>query len=165
MCHVNDCVWVVLLAITSEFYQKLDEIHQKMLRAIVSYRRAPYETWREKMIRMNDRIVYSMTQYYYESWAMLRSRNMWTCAMHITKSDEQSFPRRVVGMSGYAVNDPASPYRPHRGRGRPRPRWDDLIADFCQLHIDQHTYWLDALNAYGRDTSELEQIFMIHVGV
>ena len=153
------------LPLPQKLISQLDVIQRKMLRAIVGWRRAPDETWRETMIRMNDRVLYGMTQHYCESWAMLRSRNLWRYAIHISKSDEQAFPRRVVGMSGYAVDDPASPYRPYRGRGRPRPRWDDLISDFCQLYIDQHAHWLDALNAYGRDARELEQTFMIHVGV
>ena len=153
------------MPLLQKLISQLDVIQRKIFTAIVGWRRAPDETWRETMIRIYDRVLYGMTQHYCESWAMLRSRNLWRYAIHISKSDEQAFPRRVVGMSGYAVDDPASPYRPYRGRGRPRPRWDDLISDFCQLYIDQHAHWLDALNAYGRDARELEQTFMIHVGV
>ena len=63
-----------------------------------------------------------------------------------------------------SCDDPVSPYMPYRGRGRPRPRWDDHIANFCCLHIDEHAHWLDALIAFGGDARNLEQTFIVHVG-
>ena len=85
--------------------------------------------------------------------------------MHIAKSNEYSFPRKIVAISGRAVDDLVSEYAPYRSRGRPRPRWDDLITQFCQLHLDQYAHWLDALIAVGGGASDFEQRFMRHVSV
>ena len=52
--------------------------------------------------------------------------------------------------------DPHSVDLPHRGPGRPRMRWDDVVQKFCEeiLDINQDHYWSDMSQAVEMNNLE-----------
>ena len=150
------------LPIPQKFANQLDAIQNKMLRAIVGWRRVEGESWRETMERMNERVLVGFTHYYCNAWSMIRARNLWRYAIHVASSSHISFPQKVAHLSQNAIDDPASLYAPHRSRGRPRQRWDDSVAGFCKLHFDANCDWITAMSQHDGNLRAFEDEFIVH---
>ena len=126
-------------------------VQRKMVRRIVGWRRVADESWRDTMVRMNARVAQAMQIFPIQSWDECIFRAKWRFACHVAQSTPHSWMKRVCYLSTSPTHDAAHGFFPHRGRGRPRIRWDDSLTAFSNEFFNSLNHWVDEIVPYCND--------------
>ena len=109
----------------------MDVLQRKMLRRIIGWRRIDTESWRDTMLKMNQRLLFGQSLHFCEPWSISFARAQWRYVHHIIDANPLLWARFMCRFNFNLVEDFSRWAIPHRNRGRPRMRWDDNIHSFC----------------------------------
>ena len=106
---------------------------------------------------MKQRMNRAARLYFTMPWEFRLRWQQWSFALHIANSNCK-WPRIVTQWDPLISIDPFAPFEAHRGRGRPRKRWDDELAHvvyrvfgtrhwFCELQDYEPRLYRDLSDA------------------
>ena len=95
------------------------------------------------MRRMKHRVEAALRQHPVRDWTERLHGQRWDNAWRIGHMSQEAWPKIAAAWNPLDVPDQFAHIIPHRGRGRPRTRWDDTLIDFCQDHMG-HPSWHQA---------------------
>ena len=130
--------------------KKLGVVQTRMLRSIVGWVRIHDDlSWRDVMVQMNHKLAIAKTLFPMEGWAdrLFRSK------FRLARSPER-WPAKFVSWNPLTDWESNFACKPHRKRGRPPTRWDDILTNFSSKFFHNENWWYVAREASSWFTSE-----------
>ena len=120
---------------------ELRRVQRRMLRIMVSTRRAPEETWVEYIRRATESAEARFHDCGYESWVEASRRKKWRFAGKVAQTSDGRWSKRLLSWKPHFRCLPSRPV------GRPLSRWDDSIAviaggDWMEAALDLELWQL-----------------------
>ena len=142
------------LPLTKGCLQKLGVVQRRMLRSIVGWVRIHDDlSWRDVMVQMNHKLAIAKTLFPMEGWADRLFRSKFRLAHRIARSPER-WPAKSVSWNPLTNWESNFACKPHRKRGRPSTRWDDILTNFSSKFFHNENWWHVAREASSWFTSE-----------
>ena len=133
--------------------QKLGVVQIRMLRSIVGWVRIHDDlSWRDIMVQMNHKLAIAKTLFLMEGWADRLFRSKFRLAHPIARSPER-WPAKSVSWNPLTDWESNFACKPHRKRGRPSARWDDILTNFSSEFFLNDNWWHVAREASSWFTS------------
>ena len=142
------------LPLTKGCLQKLGVVQRRMLRSIVGWVRIHDDlSWRDIMVQMNHKLAIAKTLFPMEGWEDRLFRSKFRLAHRIARSPE-GWPAKSVSWNPLTNWESNFACKPHRKRGRPSTRWNDILTNFSSEFFHNDNWWHVAREASSWFTSE-----------
>ena len=142
------------LPLTKGCLQKLGVVQKRMLRSIVGWVRIHDDlSWLDIMVQMNHKLAIAKTLFPMEGWEDRLFRSKFRLAHRIARSPE-GWPAKSVSWNPLTNWESNFACKPHRKRGRPSTRWDDILTNFSSEFFHNDNWWHVACEASSWFTSE-----------
>ena len=121
--------------------QKLGVVQRRMLRSIVAWVRIHDAlSWRNVMVQMNHKLAIAKTLFPMKGWEDRLFRSKFRLAHRIARSPERS-PAKSVSWNPLTNWESNFACKPHKKRGRPSTRWDDILTNFSSEFFHNENWW------------------------
>ena len=142
------------LPLTKSCLQKLGVVQTRTLRSIIGWARIHDDlSWRDIMVQMNHKLVIAKTLFPMEGWEGRLFRSKFRLAHRIARSPE-GWPAKSVSWNPLTNWESNFACKPHRKRGRPLTRWDDILTNCSSEFFHNDNWWHVAREASSWFTSE-----------
>eukprot|EP00973_Karenia_brevis_P034891 4814964-Karenia_brevis.AAC.1 len=103
-----------------------------MLRNIVGWESNGRQSWREIMVRMNEKMSFALTLHPMDAWNVVILKQKMKYGQYCAQSSTFSPWFRILNWNPFREYDMSNPVHAHRKRGRPRSRWDTPLKNYCR---------------------------------
>ena len=97
-------------------------------------------SWRDIMVLMNDKLAIAKTLFPMEGWEDTPFRSKSRLA-HRTARSPVGWPAKSVSWNPLTNWESNFACKPHRKRGRPSTRWDDILTIFFSEFFHNDNWW------------------------